>query len=30
MSTAAMQPAAEAAGARGLSKPIGEYGLLAD
>jgi GH15 family glucan-1,4-alpha-glucosidase len=30
MTTAAMQPAAAAAGERGLSKPIGEYGLLAD
>jgi alpha,alpha-trehalase len=30
MSTAAIQPAAAAAGERGASKPIGEYGLLAD
>jgi alpha,alpha-trehalase len=30
MTTAAMQPAAAAAGERGLSKPIDEYGLLAD
>jgi alpha,alpha-trehalase len=30
MTTAAMQPAAAAAGERGAFKPIGEYGLLAD
>jgi alpha,alpha-trehalase len=30
MSTAATQPAAAPAGERGASKPIGEYGLLAD
>src|ERR687884_114516 len=30
MTTAAMEPAAAAAGARGAFQPIGEYGLLAD
>src|SRR5919206_412450 len=30
MSTAEIQPAAAAAGERGASTPIGEYGLLAD